>query len=101
MKNRKLGKAGLEVSELGLGCMGLSHAYGPAMDKQDAIALVRAAYERGVTFFDTAECYGSFTNEEIVGEGVSPFRNKIAIATKFGFKHGDTSQGLDSSPANI
>lgn len=101
MKNRKLGKAGLEVSELGLGCMGLSHAYGPAMDRQAAIALIRAAYERGVTFFDTAECYGPFTNEEIVGDAVKSFREKITIATKFGFKNGDAAQGLDSRPENI
>lgn len=101
MKNRKLGKAGLEVSELGLGCMGLSHAYGPAMDKQAAIALIKAAYERGVTFFDTAECYGPFTNEEIVGDAVKSFREKITIATKFGFKNGDAAQGLDCRPENI
>jgi len=101
MKSRKLGNSGLEVSALGLGCMGLSFGYGPATEKQEAIKLIRAAYEAGVTFFDTAECYGPFTNEELLGEALAPFRNKVAIATKFGFKEGNSTKGLDSSPARI
>src|SRR6476620_4750793 len=99
MQKRMLGKCGLEVSALGLGCMGLSFGLGPAIDKQDAINLIRAAYEKGVTFFDTAEVYGPFTNEEVVGEAVEPFRSQVAIATKFGFKIEDgKSTGLDSRP---
>ena len=86
MQKRKLGKSGLEVSALGLGCMGMSYGYGPAADKQEMIALIRAAVERGVTFFDTAEAYGPFTNEELVGEALAPFRGRVVIATKFGFK---------------
>ena len=86
MQKRMLGKNGLEVSAIGLGCMGLSFAYGPAMDRSEAIKLVRAAYERGVTFFDTAECYGPFVNEELVGEALAPVRDKVVIATKFGFR---------------
>lgn len=101
MKKRKLGKDGLEVSALGLGCMGLSFAYGTPTDKQDAIKLIRKAYELGVTFFDTAEAYGPYTNEEVLGEALKPFRNKVVIATKFGFKDGIASGGLDSRPENI
>ena len=101
MKKRKLGKSGLEVSALGLGCMGLSFGLGPAMDKQQAINLIRAAYEKGVTFFDTAESYGPFVNEEVVGEALAPFRDKVVIATKFGFKKGLVMEGLDSRPENI
>jgi aryl-alcohol dehydrogenase-like predicted oxidoreductase len=101
MKHRKLGKSGLEVSALGLGCMGLSYGYGPATDRQDAIRLIRAAYERGVTFFDTAEAYGPFINEEVVGEAVAPFRDKVVIATKFGFEGGKVEKGMNSKPENI
>jgi aryl-alcohol dehydrogenase-like predicted oxidoreductase len=101
MQKRKLGKSGLEVSALGLGCMGLSFGYGPATEKQQAIALIRSAVERGVTFFDTAECYGPFTNEELVGEALSPFREKVVIATKFGFEDGDSHKGLNSRPERI
>lgn len=101
MKTRKLGGSGLEVSSIGLGCMSLSFGYGPAVAQADGIKLIRSAYEQGVTFFDTAECYGPFANEELVGEAVAPFRDKIVIATKFGFKNGDSTQGLDSSPARI
>ena len=85
MRKRKLGKTGLEVSALGLGCMGLSYGYGPAVGRKDGIALIRAAVEHGVTFFDTAEVYGPFTNEELVGEALAPFREQVVIATKFGF----------------
>lgn len=101
MEKRKLGNTGLEVSALGLGCMGLSFGYGPAVNKQEAVKLIRVAYEEGVTFFDTAECYGPFTNEELLGEALSPFREKVIIATKFGFQDGDSKKGLDSSPARI
>ena len=101
MKTRKLGNQGLEVSSLGLGCMELSFEYGPAVEKQDGIKLIRAAYDRGVTFFDTAEAYGPFKNEELVGEAIEPFREKVVVATKFGFKNGEAKQGLDSSPENI
>lgn len=101
MKKRVLGKGGLEVSTLGLGCMGLSFGYGPAADKQDAIQLIRAAFERGVTFFDSAEAYGPCANEELLGEAVAPFRNDVVIATKFGFKDGKPSLGTDSRPATI
>lgn len=101
MKTRTLGKSGLEVSALGLGCMGLSFGYGPATNKQDAIKLIRKAYELGVTFFDTAEVYGPFTNEELLGEAVEPFRDQVVVATKFGFKEGMTSKGMDSRPENI
>src|SRR6202011_5131331 len=86
MKKRKLGKSNLEVSAIGLGCMGMSYGYGPAGDKQEMISLIRAAFERGVTFFDTAEAYGPFINEELVGEALAPFRGQVVIATKFGFK---------------
>jgi aryl-alcohol dehydrogenase-like predicted oxidoreductase len=85
MQKRKLGNNNLEVSALGLGCMGLSFGYGPAIDKQDGIKLIRTAVERGVTFFDTAEVFGAFTNEELVGEALAPFRDQVVIATKFGF----------------
>ena len=100
MQRRKLGNSGLEVSAIGLGCMGLTFGYGPATDKSDGIALIRAAYERGVTLFDSAEAYGQ-ANEEMVGEAVAPFRDKIVIATKFGFKDGDAKAGLDSRPERI
>jgi aryl-alcohol dehydrogenase-like predicted oxidoreductase len=101
MQKRTLG-AGLQVSSLGLGCMGLSYGYGPATDRQQAISLIRAAVERGVTFFDTAEVYGPFTNEELVGEALAPFWSQVAIATKFGFKIVDGQQtGLDSRPEHI
>jgi aryl-alcohol dehydrogenase-like predicted oxidoreductase len=104
MQKRKLGKSSLEVSALGLGCMGLSFGFGPAVDKKDGIALIRAAVERGVTFFDTAEIYGPFTNEDLVGEALAPFREQVAIATKFGFKIDPATgkmAGLDSRPAHI
>jgi aryl-alcohol dehydrogenase-like predicted oxidoreductase len=101
MKQRILGNNGPEVSSLGLGCMGLSFGYGPATNKQDAIKLIRAAYDAGISFFDTAECYGPFTNEEIVGEALVSVRDKVVIATKFGFEDGDSTKGLDSSPARI
>lgn len=101
MKKRILGNSGLEVSELGLGCMGMSFAYGAAPDKQEMIKLLHAAVDRGITFFDTAEVYGPFLNEELLGEALRPHRNKIVLATKFGFKDGSTSLGLDSRPASI
>ena len=101
MQKRKLGSGGLEVSAIGLGCMGLSFGYGPATDRQQAIALIRKAFEKGVTFFDTAECYGPFLNEDLVGEAVEPFRRDVVIATKFGFQDGDSKKGLDSRPERI
>ena len=101
MQKRKLGKSDLEVSALGLGCMGLSFGLGPPTDRQQAISLIRLAVELGVTFFDTAECYGPFTNEELVGEALAPFRDRVVIATKFGFKDGDSKVGLDSRPERI
>ena len=101
MKKRILGKSGLEVSALGFGCMGLSFGYGPATDKQEAIKLLQAAYDAGVTFFDTAEAYGPFANEELLGEALAGFRDKVVIATKFGFKEGKTNLGMDSRPENI
>jgi aryl-alcohol dehydrogenase-like predicted oxidoreductase len=101
MQKRKLGKSNLEVSAIGLGCMGLSHGYGPATDKQEGIKLIRAAFERGVTFFDTAEAYGPFTNEELVGEALAPIRDQVVIATKFGFKDGNSQLGQDSRPERI
>ena len=101
MKKRTLGKSGLEVSAIGLGCMGINFHRGEAMDAKDAIALLRGAYERGVTFFDTAEAYGPFTNEEIVGEALAPIRDKVVIATKFGFAEGRPALGLDSRPERI
>ena len=102
MKKRKLGKSNLEVSAIGLGCMGLSFGYGPAVEKQQGISLIRAAVERGVTFFATAEVYGPYTNEELVGEALAPFRHQVKIATKFGFKIENGKQaGLDSRPQHI
>jgi len=100
MQKRILGKSSLEVSAIGLGCMGLSFGYGPATDKETGIKLIRAAYEQGVTFFDTAEAYGK-ENEELVGEALAPFRKDVVIATKFGFKDGDSKKGQDSSPERI
>ena len=101
MQKRMLGKSGLEVSALGLGCMGLSYGYGAAANRQDAIGLIRAAFERGVTFFDTAEAYGPFDNEELLGEALQPMRDEVVIATKFGFRDGLVAHGQDSSPARI
>src|SRR3984957_6466609 len=102
MQKRRLGNSTLEVSALGLGCMGMSHGYGPPGDKQKMIELIGAAVARGVTFFDTAEIYGPFTNEELVGEALAPFRGQVAIATKFGFEITDGKQsGLDSRPEHI
>jgi aryl-alcohol dehydrogenase-like predicted oxidoreductase len=101
MQKRKLGSSNLGVSAIGLGCMGLSFGYGPATHKQDAIALIRSAFERGVTFFDTAETYGPFANEELLGEALAPFREQVVIATKFGFESGKVEAGLNSKPAHI
>lgn len=101
MDKRTLGQGGLEVSAIGLGCMGLSYGYGPATDKQQGIALIRAAFERGITFFDTAEAYGPGTNEALVGEALQPFRDRVVIATKFGFRGGNANAGLDSQPERI
>ena len=103
MQKRKLGNSNLEVSALGLGCMGMSYGYGPAADKQEMISLIRTAVERGITFFDTAEVYGPFTNEELVGEALAPFRGQVVIATKFGFKLGPNGeqQGTDSRPEHL
>src|SRR6266568_672797 len=104
MKKRTLGKTNLEVSALGLGCMGMSYGYGPAADKKEMIALMRKAVERGVTFFDTAEAYGPFTNEELVGEALAPFRDRVVIATKFGFDiaaDGTRRDGVDSRPEHV
>ncbi len=103
MQKRKLGNSDLEVSALGLGCMGMSYGYGPAADKQEMISLIRTAVERGITFFDTAEVYGPFTNEELVGEALAPFRGQVVIATKFGFKLGPKGEqmGVDSRPEHI
>jgi aryl-alcohol dehydrogenase-like predicted oxidoreductase len=105
MQKRRLGRSGLEVSAIGLGCMGMSSGYGPAADKQEMVTMLRTAVERGVTFFDTAEVYGPFTNEELVGEALSPFRGQVVIATKFGFKldpeGGPRWVGLDSRPGHI
>ncbi len=101
MQKRILGKSGLEVSALGLGCMGLSYGYGPATDKQDAIKLIRKAFELGVTFFDSAEAYGPFVNEELLGEALAPIRKEVVIATKFGFVEGKVEKGMDSTPQNI
>src|SRR5438045_5469230 len=98
MKKRKLGKSGLEVSAIGLGCMGMSFSYGPPKDKQEMISLLHAAVERGVTFFDTAEVYGPFTNEELVGEALEPFRKQVVIATKFGFDLTTDPRGMKGSP---
>lgn len=104
MKKRELGKSGLEVTALGLGCMGMSFGYGPPLDKNEMIKVIRAAVEQGVNFFDTAEVYGPYINEELVGEALLPFKNKVIIATKFGFAANDTDgkwNKLDSSPKNI
>src|ERR1700676_3265303 len=101
MEKRKLGKSNLEVSALGFGCMGLNYAYGPGPGKQEAISLIREAFESGVTFFDTAEAYGPFTNEEWVGEALAPIRDQVVIATKFGFKNGDVNAVMDSRPERI
>lgn len=101
MQKRLLGSTGLEVSAIGLGCMGISFAYGPAMDKAAAIKLIHTAFESGITFFDSAEAYGPFTNETLLGEALAPFREQIVIATKFGFKNGDVARGVDSRPENI
>src|ERR1043166_1621194 len=103
MQKRKLGKTNLEVSAIGLGCMGMTFAYGPPGDKQEMISLIRSAVERGVTFFDTAEVYGPFTNEELVGEALAPLRKQVVIATKFGFKFNSKGEqiGLDSRPEHI
>src|SRR6059036_1924799 len=101
MQKRRLGNSGLEVSALGLGCMGMSVNYGPPEDRQQLISLIRAAVDRGVTFFDTAEAYGPFANEELVGEALAPVRDRVVIATKFGFKGGKTDAGLDSRPENV
>src|SRR5512132_4398626 len=105
MQKRKLGKGGPEVSAIGLGCMGLSFGYGPAVDEQQGISLIRGAVERGITFFDTAEVYGTFTNEELVGEALEPFKGQVGIATKFGWKHGEKgphpSVGVDIRPEQI
>ena len=101
MKTRILGKSGLEVSELGLGCMGLTFGYGPATNEADAIGLIQKAYELGITFFDTAEAYSQGGNETLLGKAVKPFRDKVVIATKFGFKDGDAMKGVDSRPERI
>lgn len=101
MQKRKLGRSGLEVSALGFGCMGLSFGNGPALEKESAISLIREASERVVTFFDTAEAYGPFTNEELLGEALAPIRDQVVIATKFGFKDGDSRTGMDSRPERI
>jgi aryl-alcohol dehydrogenase-like predicted oxidoreductase len=101
MQKRKLGNSGLEVSAMGLGCMGLSFGYGPATDTGEAIKLLRAAVERGITFFDSAEAYGPFKNEELLGEALAPFRDEVVIATKFGFEAGETARGMNSRPENI
>src|SRR3954469_5790944 len=104
MQKRKLGKSNLEVSALGFGCMGMSQSYGPPMDKPNAIALTRAAVDHGVTFFDTAEVYGPYANEELVGEALEPFRGRVVIATKFGWKIDPVARksvGLDSRPEQI
>ena len=100
MQKRTLGQ-GLEVSAIGYGCMGLNHGYGPGVDRQEAIRMIRAAFDRGVTFFDTAEAYGPFTNEEVVGEALAPMRDQVVIATKFGFQDGDSTKGQDSRPERI
>lgn len=101
MQKRKLGKSGLEVSALGLGCMGMSYAYGPAPDKQEMVKLLHQAVDLGVSFFDTAEAYGPFLNEELLGEALAPLRQRVVIATKFGFPGGRANQGQDSRPENI
>lgn len=101
MKKRKLGNSNLEVSTVGLGCMGMSHGYGPASDKKEMISLIHTAIDRGVTFFDTAEVYGPYVNEELVGEALAPFKGKVVIAAKFGIKEVAGEQVLDSKPEQI
>jgi aryl-alcohol dehydrogenase-like predicted oxidoreductase len=101
MQHRQLGNSGLKVSALGLGCMGLSYGYGPASDTADAVRLIRAAFERGIDFFDTAEAYGPFINESVLGDALQPIRDQVVIATKFGFREGDVGKGLDSKPQRI
>lgn len=101
MKKRKLGNSRLEVSSIGLGCMSMSFGYGPPKDEQEMIRLIRFAVEQGVTFFDTAEAYGPYTNEELLGEALAPYRDEVVIATKFGFESGDPGKGMDSRPENI
>jgi aryl-alcohol dehydrogenase-like predicted oxidoreductase len=101
MQKRTLGTSGLEVSAIGLGCMGLSYGYGPATDKKQAVELIRSAVDSGVTFFDTAEAYGPFVNEELLGEALAPVRDKVVIATKFGFAGGEVSRGMDSRPEHL
>ncbi len=103
MQQRKLGQSGLEVSALGLGCMGMSYGYGPAADKQEMISLIRSAVDRGITFFDTAEAYGPYANEELVGEALAPVRDRVVIATKFGFGFGPKGEqtGMDSRPEHV
>jgi aryl-alcohol dehydrogenase-like predicted oxidoreductase len=101
MKTRQLGNSGLEVSELGFGCMGLSHGYGPAINENDAMAVIQKAYELGITFFDTAEAYGQGVNERLVGKALQHVRDKVVIATKFGFANGRNTDGLDSRPERI
>jgi aryl-alcohol dehydrogenase-like predicted oxidoreductase len=101
MQKRTLGRSGLEVSAIGLGCMGLSYGYGPATDTQEGIRLIRAAVERGVTFFDSAEAYGPFQNEELLGQALAPLRDQVVIATKFGFREGSPQKGVDSRPERI
>lgn len=101
MQTRTLGNSGLQVSAIGLGCMGLSYGYGPAVSTQDGIALIRGAFERGVTFFDTAEAYGPFANEELLGQALAPVRDQVVIATKFGFPGGEVAKGMDSRPQTI
>ena len=101
MQKRKLGPSGLEVSAIGFGCMGLNFSYGPGLEKPEAVALIRAAFKQGVTFFDTAEAYGPWTNEELVGEALAPMRDDVVIATKFGFKDGKAPLGMDSRPERI
>ncbi|TXM71411.1 aldo/keto reductase [Methylobacterium sp. WL12] len=101
MRTRTLGTGGPEVSDIGLGCMGLSYGYGPATETREVVALIRASFEQGVTFFDTADAYGPFVNEEVLGEALAPIRDRVVIATKFGFPGGDVQKGLDSRPENI
>ena len=101
MQKRKLGNSGLEVSALGLGCMGLTFGYGPTTSEADAMALIQKAYDLGITFFDTAEAYSQGLNEEFLGKAVKPFRDKVVLATKFGFKEGDATKGVDSRPERI
>ena len=101
MEKRQLGRSGLEVSALGLGCMGLSYAYGTAPGRAEAIRVLQGAFERGITFFDTAEAYGPYANEELLGEALAPIRDEVVIATKFGFVEGSITRGLDSRPETI